>query len=235
MADENAEPNCCRLETVLVRRRPPRAGREHPRVPPAPTRVLGHDALQETIKSHGTLPTDEVLRGAPAEELVRMMDCEALQGQYLALLLAAAFGEPTLGHACSGRLGPRRTGIDSLPLRRARASLLSVCVCVPSSRNAGETADASHYAERLAAVARTLVRLLERSALPDKMAKSCADWLALEVRARARGRHCPSAHPLIRTRWPAPNRRVRAANTRLSARLHPSHSSTTLAPSSSSS
>ena len=130
MADENAEPNCCRLETVLVRRRPPRAGREHPRVPPAPTRVLGHDALQETIKSHGTLPTDEVLRGAPAEELVRMMDCEALQGQYLALLLAAAFGEPTLGHACSGRLGPRRTGIDSLPLRRARASLLSVCVCV---------------------------------------------------------------------------------------------------------
>ena len=116
MADENAAPNCCRLETVLVRVAPPApnprtlaARRPRPALPP-----------QETIKAHGTLPKDEVLRGAPADELVRMIECEALQGQYLALLLAAAFGARVLrplkplsgsdGHTPSASLFARSRG-----------------------------------------------------------------------------------------------------------------------------
>ncbi|KAL3910816.1 MAG: hypothetical protein SGPRY_008917, partial [Prymnesium sp.] len=47
----------------------------------------------------------------------------------------------------------------------------------------GEKSEETLYAERLATVAHALVCLLEESTLVDKIAKSCIDWLALEVLA----------------------------------------------------
>lgn len=65
------------------------------------------------------------------------------------------------------------------------------CRSSPFSFAAGDGSDET-IASRLAAVSRGLVRLLERASLPDKIAKACSEWLALEVRRLSEAR--PHSH-----------------------------------------
>ena len=94
------------------------------------------------------------------DELAKMLECTELHAYAPSCAPPRCAAAPTRATAA-----PLRHRAPPLPARAPRA-----------------------YAPRLDAVATCLVAQLEKAALPEAVAKKCAEWLVSEVRARAAAR-----------------------------------------------